>query len=120
MTQDQQDVERLLRDDHEAMLREAKVPSAGAVYWRASIRARSEAALKAERPLTVVQGLAAAAVAGVGVALGGFAWRSLGAFETSERGLVAAIALGVAALVVISPLAMVALGGRVRFDPPQD
>lgn len=114
------DIERLMREDHDALCRDAKIPSAGLVYWRASIRARSEAARKVEQPFTIVQGLAAAAVAGVGVAMGGYAWRSIAGFESATLGLVTTIALGAAALVVISPLALVALGSRMRFDRPQD
>ena len=105
-------VEQRLRDDHRALMEEARIPSAGAVYWRASIRARGEAARKAEQPLTVAQGFAAAAVAGVGAALGGVAWRSFTGFESSAHGYFMAVAFGVAALVVLSPLALVVLGGR--------
>lgn len=111
-----QDLEHLLRESDQETCRDAKIPSAGLIYWRASIRARSEAARKVEQPFTIVQGVAAASVAGVGVALGGFAWTTF----PLQIGVTTLFGLGVAALVVISPLALVALGSRTRFDRPQD
>lgn len=113
------DLEQLLRDDYDATAG-VKLPSAGLVYWRASIRARGESARKVEQPFTIVQGLAAAAVAGVGVALGGVAWQSWAGFQLPQLGLTTTLALGAAALVVISPLALVVLGSRMRFDRPPD
>jgi len=114
-----QDLEQLLRENHQETCRDAKIPSAGLIYWRASIRARSEAARKVEQPFTIVQGIAAASVAGVGVALGGFAWQTWATLP-SQLGVATLFGLAVAALVVISPLALVALGSRMRFDRPQD
>ena len=105
-------IARALRDDCDALERDAKIPGAGLVYWRASIRARSEAARRVERPFTIAQGLAAAAVAGVGAALAGFAAQL--PLPTPSR--LAIAALGVAALVVISPLALVALALRTPAD----
>jgi len=96
----EQHVEDLLREEYEALCRDAKVPSAGAVYWRASIRARSEAARKAEQPFTVVQGLTAASLLGVGAALGGFAWQSWSSWH-SQIGVTTMFGLGIAALVVV-------------------
>ena len=101
-------VARALKDDYDAILRDAKIPSAGLVYWRASIRARAEAARTVERPFTIAQGLAAAAVAGVGVALGGFGLQLHGLNPMMTA------ALGLAAVVVISPLVLVALALRAR------
>jgi hypothetical protein len=114
------EIEHLLRDDREALSREANIPSAGLVYWRASIRARSESARKVEQPFAIVHGLAAAALGGVGLALGGFLWQSLSLFELPRLEPLTTAALCAAALVVISPLALVALGSRTRFDRPQD
>jgi len=114
-----QELEQLLRENDQDICRDAKIPTAGLIYWRASIRARCEAARKVEQPFTIVQGIAAASVAGIGVALGGFAWQSWTTFPT-DLGVTTLFGLGVAALVVISPLALVALGSRMRFDRPQD
>jgi len=60
-----------LLEEHDIALVEARVPSAGLVWWRAELRARREAAKAAERPLTLVHSLAAASAIGVGAALVG-------------------------------------------------
>jgi hypothetical protein len=115
------DIERTLRDEYEETCCDAKIPSAGAMFWRASIRARAEAARKVDQPLTVATGVAAAAVAGVGAAAVGVAWQTLPALtQWATLNTWTTLALCGAALVVISPLALVALGSRTRFDRPQD
>ena len=53
------------------------MPSAGAVWWRATIRARAEAARAAGQPITLLQGIAAATAVGLFVALAGAWWRSV-------------------------------------------
>ena len=52
---------------------EAAPPSSAIVWWRAQMRARQEAALTAERPITIVHGVAIAAGAGVALSLIGTA-----------------------------------------------
>jgi hypothetical protein len=47
--------------------REATPPSSAIVWWRAQMRARQEAALAADRPITIVHALAIAC--GIGLAL---------------------------------------------------
>jgi hypothetical protein len=54
------EIATLLRDEHAVACREAELPSAGLVWWRAELRARQEAARVAARPMTLVQGVAAA------------------------------------------------------------
>jgi hypothetical protein len=68
---------RLLQEDQKALCEAAPVPSAGAVWWRATIRARAEAARAAGQPITLLQGIAAAAAMGLFVALVGAWWRSV-------------------------------------------
>jgi hypothetical protein len=68
---------RLLQDDQKALCAEAPVPSAGTVWWRATIRARAEAARTAGQPITLLQGIAAATAVGLFVALVGAWWRSV-------------------------------------------
>jgi len=68
---------RLLQDDQKALCAEAPVPSAGAVWWRATIRARAEAARAAGQPITLLQGIAAATAVGLFVALVGAWWRAV-------------------------------------------
>lgn len=66
-----------LRAEYEDACRDAPLPAAGTVWWRATIRARADAARTAERPITAWQGVAAAAVLGVIAGLGDAAWRGM-------------------------------------------
>ena len=70
-----------LRDDEFCARHEARVPSAGLVWWRATIRARAEATRVAERPMTVAQGVAGAAAVGLACGLAGVAWQSVQRFQ---------------------------------------
>ena len=56
-------------DDRECARIEAVVPSASAMWWRAQIRAREEAARLAARPLLIVQTVATVVAAIVAIAL---------------------------------------------------
>lgn len=55
-------------------LAEMALPTASQIWWRARVRARLEAAELAERPITVAQGLAAAAIAGLAASVIGLRW----------------------------------------------
>jgi hypothetical protein len=66
-----------LRNERDLAYRDAHLPTSGQVWWRASMRTRAEAAAMAARPITVLQGLAGACAAGVGVALVTLAWPSI-------------------------------------------
>ncbi len=50
-----------LLQEHHVAVEVAHPPSSGVVWWRAQMRARQEAARAATRPITVLQGVAAAA-----------------------------------------------------------
>lgn len=52
---------------------EAAPPSSAIVWWRAQMRARQEAAAAADRPITIVHGLAIACGAGLALSLIGTA-----------------------------------------------
>ena len=73
----------LVREDFHQTQRQAHVPTAGAVWLRAQIRARDEAARTAARPILLTQALTIAALLGLLVAVAGrfsfpsFAWPSL-------------------------------------------
>ena len=54
--------------------REARLPTSGQVWWRAAMRRRAEAMAAASRPITLVQGIAAACAAGLIGALITLAW----------------------------------------------
>ena len=69
-------VVRAVLGERDAGCREAKPPSAAVVWWRASMRARAEAARVAEQPLSVARGIAGACAIGVVCALVAAAWRS--------------------------------------------
>lgn len=71
------EVARALHDDREWLAREAQPPSAGMVWWRATIRARAEAARTATQPISVLQSIAGACIVGAAAGLGTIAWRSL-------------------------------------------
>jgi hypothetical protein len=92
-----------LRDDHRDACREAHVPSAGLVWWRATIRARADAARVAERPISVFEAIAAAAAIGLMVAVVGGAWSSLHSLERIGE-LVASVETGTSQLTSLSAL----------------
>jgi hypothetical protein len=66
-----------LRDDQAALCREAQPPAAGMVWWRATIRARAEAARTAAQPISVLQGIAGACFVGATAGLVTIAWQSV-------------------------------------------
>jgi len=120
------DVAGAFRADHKAACREAHVPSAGAVWLRATVRARAEATRTVSQPITILQGIAGACGAGLAVALIGLTWRSFHWFDgldaivarldarRDEIATAAALALqyglpimlAVAVCLVIAPLAL--------------
>ncbi len=77
MPPSEQELMDALRAEYEDACRDAPLPAAGTVWWRATIRARADAARTAERPIAAWQGVAAAAVLGVVAGLGGAAWRGI-------------------------------------------
>jgi hypothetical protein len=114
-----------LRRDHAAALGEAQVPSAGAVWWRATIRARAEATRTVSQPITMLQGIAGACAVGLTAAFAGGAWRWMQTFtgagdfivrlDARREDIAAASALlqyalpltlGLAACLVVAPLAL--------------
>lgn len=71
------EVARALHEDCEWLCREAQPPAAGMVWWRATIRARAEAARMAAQPISVLQGIAGACIVGAAAGLVTIAWRSM-------------------------------------------
>ena len=67
------EIERALREDHEGLCHTAHVPDAGLVWWRATIRARADAARIAEHPIAVAHSIAGACVVALACALGALA-----------------------------------------------
>jgi len=118
LSADEQAAIAALRADYERLCDEAPVPTPGLVWWRASIRARAEAAETVEKPLTLAHGIAGACIAGVACALAGLVWRLMPAAPESIASLGALsnpllIAALVAAIcVVMAPLALILAFGR--------
>ena len=54
-----------LLDEHHALVHEAQVPSSAIVWWRAQMRSKREAAETAAQPISVVQGITFACIAGL-------------------------------------------------------
>ena len=108
------EVARALHGDRESACREAPVPSAGLVWWRATMRARADAARTAAQPITVWQGVTGACAAGLAGGLAAMAWRTLhglvsmdlvaGSSFALSYGLTILLALG--ACLVLAPLAL--------------
>jgi hypothetical protein len=66
-----------LHQDRAARCREAQPPAAGMVWWRATIRARAEAARTVTQPISVLQAVAGACFVGVAAGLVTVAWQSM-------------------------------------------
>jgi hypothetical protein len=119
------EVARALHEDRDAAIRDAHPPTAAIVWWRATIRARAEAAHTAMQPITVLQGIAGACLAGGTAALAAAAWRWLGPVDrfgdlvsrfalerggsatsafTFEHAVIALV--GVVACLVLAPVAL--------------
>ena len=64
-----QEVEALMRAEHQAACKEAQPPAAGIVWWRAQRRLRDERLRAAARPMTVVHAISGACAVGVAAAL---------------------------------------------------
>ena len=97
-----------LHEEHAPAVADARVPSAGLVWWRAELRARQEATRAAERPVVFAHAFGIAYAVGVALAL-------IVGMLPSVRDLLPAFAdlprLGLligafAALLVIAPLAL--------------
>ena len=67
----------LLRSEQAEAVHEAPVPTAGQVWWRATMRRRAEASATAARPITLIQGVAGASAAGACAAFVTVAWSSV-------------------------------------------
>ena len=98
----------VLHADDEHMQRDAKVPAPGLMWWRATIRARAEAARTAEKPITIVQGIAGSCVVAVGCALGAYVWRSLPwpALQVTAAEHAVPLMLGLALCLLVAPVAV--------------
>jgi predicted anti-sigma-YlaC factor YlaD len=78
-----------VREDFDRARRDAPIPPAGLVWWRAQLRARREGAEAAARPITYVQVITASLAAAMLFTLGGLLWpwlrASFGAIDDLTR-----------------------------------
>ena len=104
-----------LQDEREAAWRDARLPPAGRVWWRAEMRARHEAALTAAQPIAAAIGLACACAVGLMFAFLQVTWprlwQSLGVFaNVKDYLLIPSFALSLAAVLgvclIVSPLVL--------------
>ena len=66
-----------IHDDRDSLCRDAQPPTSGMVWWRATIRARADAARTATQPISVLQGIAGTCVVGVAAGIVTVAWQSI-------------------------------------------
>jgi len=94
-------------EDEEAQ-RDAKLPAAGLMYWRATIRARAEAARKAEQPITIAHGVATSCVVGGGCALAAYVWKAVSwpVVEGAATQYAVPLMLAVAVCLLVAPVAV--------------
>jgi hypothetical protein len=106
-----------IQADHDAVWRDASIPSSGQVWWRAEIRARQEAIRQVSRPIVIAQAAAALIAFALVAVVWWIAWTWIRqqppasdlasapaqAF-TSPVGLLVAVVL--LALAVIAPVAL--------------
>ena len=120
------EVASVLHDDRESLCRGARPPAAGMVWWRATIRARAEAARTATQPISVLQGVAGACIVGAVAGLATVGRESVqwvdrigelaASLESGRAGIASAsalaaghglpILLAVAAGLVLAPIAL--------------
>jgi hypothetical protein len=81
--------------------REAAPPSSAIVWWRAQLRARQEGAKAAERPLTIVHGVAIASGVGLLLSVVGMATTGLTGSAGWLAGLYQAVAAGTGPLAAL-------------------
>lgn len=97
-----------VRDDFEQAAREAPVPTAEIVWWRAQVRAREHAARTVVTPIVLAEGLGMAAAVGLLVAFAGraalpsLAWLSFG--DGSRDLPLLAMGLAAGCWAVVAPL----------------
>ena len=98
----------LYRDDHASVMEQARVPSAGLVWWKSELRARREAVRVASRPITLVQWIASGCIVAalLGILMGLSTRIDLGTVSTFvlEQPLVLWLALGL--IVALTPIVL--------------
>jgi len=99
----------VIREASEHDRREAPVPVAGQVWWRAAVRARLEASHASTQPMTWLHGITAALVIGVMLAVAGMAWPSIAGGFDAAKTVGATLLTSEAATAIAGPLRMILL-----------
>jgi len=98
-------LEAALREDYESLCDAAQPPPAELVWWRATIRARAEAARTAERPIAAAQTFAAACLIALAAGAVASTWRALPDVVVQHA---MAVVIGVAVCLLVAPIAVLA------------
>ena len=98
-------VAHALREDHEVLCACAPIPPAGLVWWRATIRARADAARTVERPIAVAQFLAVACLLALAVSAVASTWRTVPEVVAQHA---VVVVVGVAVCLLVAPVAVLA------------
>ena len=99
-------VAQTIQEGHAAAWYEARVPSAGLVWWRAEMRARQEAVRKAAKPIKIAEAVAGASAVGIAAALLSRVDVSMLTAMFVERALPLSLAVGMIAILIIAPVAL--------------
>ena len=94
----------VIREASEHERREAPVPVAGQVWWRAAVRARLEASHAATQPMTWLHGITAALFIGVMLAVAGTAGPAIVSGLDTVKALGATLLTSEAATAMAGPL----------------
>ena len=110
-----------LGDDWDAAADVPPLPAADVVWWRAQVRARTDAARLAARPIAIVQGVSAATAAGVALAVITFAkapvTESARWFTTEVSSWIPQLALHVQAATLVLPALVLGVGVWLALVP---
>lgn len=107
-----QELKELFESEAQALSQDVHVPAAGQIWWRSAIRARTESAHTAARPMVWLQALTGAGA--VGLACGGLTmmWPRL-----QELVAQAAPALATSMLGTLPPAILLAIGAGILAAP---
>jgi hypothetical protein len=110
-----------MAQDDEAAWTDAAPPASELVWWRAQLRARSEAAQAAARPMAIVQGLAAvvaiAALVAVAMGMGGVMASAASGLSAGAAALVARVPLGLESASFVLRGSLLAIGIWIALIP---
>jgi hypothetical protein len=108
-------------EDHDAAWADAVPPASELIWWRAQLRARTDAAQAAARPMAIVQGLsvimAITALAAVVMGMGGALSSAASGFSAGVAALMARLPLGVESAAFVLRGSLLAIGVWIALIP---